>query len=181
MDRPSKKSPARLAAEDRALDNLDWMRKHDPVGFASMMTLLGVLCAQSKARKIRTTDDPRVAEILAAFDTAVTSPANDKSLVAMFVDDVIGFPWTGWANDAMRAVLISHLLAAPEADVVDMIEPTRRWLDWHAKFLLETEYESTTGGSCHSAEFEVWKAARAKAAPAATPRRKKLLDARGAA
>lgn len=104
--------------------------------------------------------DPRKVEILAAFDTAASSPVRDESTVSGFVDSVVGFAWTGWSEAAMRTVLRAYLDAAPSDDLDAMVLAARRELDWLADFALQCEYEDATGESGHGPAFEAWKAAR---------------------
>ncbi len=117
----------------------------------------------------RRKNDPRVVEILAAFDRQVSSPARDDDMVCLFMSSVAGTAYErftipgGWSDDGIRSVLVAIAVSAPEEDFGEMIEAARAEQSWLSRFELEHEFETTVGGSCRSADFEAWKQERAAA------------------
>jgi hypothetical protein len=80
----------------------------------------------------RRKSDPRVREVLAAFDRQAQSVARDKSSLCLWMTmvadtgvDRFQIPG-GWNDDAIRAVLLAFLLNAPDADLDDMLEKARK-------------------------------------------------------
>lgn len=111
---------------------------------------------------IRAVDDPRVVEVLAAFDLACSpSPAGDEpNLIESFMDSVAGFCWTGWTAEAHQRVIQTCLVYAPDEDFETMLADAREWLAWRGDFALECEFETAGLGSCYSPGFKAWKQAR---------------------
>lgn len=110
--------------------------------------------------KARSIDHPHVVEILDAFDACARKVPYSRDSVATllkcFMDDVVGFPWEKWPVAAYRAVLVACLVAAPTADLDEMLAAAREHLRWRAGFALEREYEGRNLGSCYSDEFYAW-------------------------
>ncbi len=88
--------------------------------------------------------DPRVVEVLAAFQRHATSPARDGSTLDTFMHAVAGTAFDrfsipgGWSDDAVRAVLLAVLLNAPFADLKDMLVRARKELVWLAGWEAES-------------------------------------------
>lgn len=110
--------------------------------------------------KPRSVDDPRVVEVLAAFDASARKVAYSRdsvaTLVRCFMDDVLGFPWEKWPVAAYRAVLVASLVSAPSADLDEMLVAAREHLRWRAGFALDREYEGRGLGACYSDELKAW-------------------------
>lgn len=102
----------------------------------------------------RDVSDPRVVEILAGFDMAAAMPKradspwlHNEPLANSYISSLVGFCWTEWSDEAMRAVLLAHAMHAPEADFEGILESSRRqvvWLaeadlDWKAEWLASQE------------------------------------------
>ena len=106
--------------------------------------------------------DPRIVEVLAAFDVACkpVPHCRQPNLVDDFMHDAVHSVWGEWGVDCSRAVLIAHLVHAPEGDLDDILTGARGFLDWRRDFVLQCEYEDAGLGSCYSDEFEVWREER---------------------
>ena len=96
---------------------------------------------------IRAADDPRAVNVLAAFDRFVSSPYRNTRHVAppsMFIDNVIDLAYSGWPDEAFRAVLVACLVNAPDEDLDDMAQRAAHevaWLDgWEAQLAYEAEH-----------------------------------------
>lgn len=90
--------------------------------------------------KRRQLTDPRVREVLAAFDSQRDSPTRDSSMLCSFMHIVaetvverFEVPG-GWSDDAIRAVLVAFLVNAPDAQLLDMVEAARKETSWLADF-----------------------------------------------
>lgn len=93
----------------------------------------------------RSISNPRVREVLAAFDYFAESPAFGENpglldgfmqAVAFTSPDRFSCP-TAWRPEAIRHVLIAHVLHAPTVDFRLMVRAARVEMEWIREFELD--------------------------------------------
>ncbi len=84
----------------------------------------------------RRATDRRVAKVLAAFDAICSSPTRDEAMVDLFMCEVVdsnpdrfSAP-ARWPDVAVREVLLSYLLLAPDVDLADMVMRAAGQMRW---------------------------------------------------
>lgn len=100
-------------------------------------------------------DDPRVKQVLAAFDRHVDSPIADALLLCSFMCNVVEtqngrftHPAEAWSIDAIRAILVAYTTHAPEAALDIMAEVAAHDVAALERAELELAYEDATGAAC---------------------------------
>lgn len=151
MSRAQPRSTAPRARKESAREvmrELDRLRREDPARVRAALDIMGRIEA-SRAR------DPRVVEILAAFDRVATSPEASKplaraSLLAGFMHAVCGIEdgvVDRWPRASVRGLLLDVVSRCPAREVPMFLRLAQKEVRWIEFYERESAWEATHGTS----------------------------------
>lgn len=99
----------------------------------------------------RNIDDPRVVQVLFAFDRFMGSKARDNGFLDIFMNNVLldtggDSPlFDGWSDEAARAIVLAYAQNCPEERLSDLAETASSRVTWTDGWELKHAYERLIG------------------------------------